>query len=59
MPPKQPSDKAKKVAEEKTFGMKNKNKSSKVQKFVQQLQHQAEQKTKQQLVRVDFDGVMM
>ncbi|KAH8554706.1 hypothetical protein BGW37DRAFT_436364 [Umbelopsis sp. PMI_123] len=43
MPPKkqQNNAKTKKIVEDKTFGMKNKNKSAKVQKFVQQVQQQA------------------
>lgn len=43
MPPKkqQNNAKTKKVVEDKTFGMKNKNKSAKVQKYVQQVQQQA------------------
>jgi hypothetical protein len=43
MPPKkqQQNAKTKKAVEDKTFGMKNKNKSAKVQKFVQQVQQQA------------------
>eukprot|EP00741_Cyanophora_paradoxa_P003449 tig00000704_g3350.t1 len=40
MPPKD-EKKKQKVIEDKTFGMKNKNKSSKVQKFIQNLQQQA------------------
>jgi hypothetical protein len=43
MPPKkqQNNAKTKKAVEDKTFGMKNKNKSAKVQKYVQQVQQQA------------------
>lgn len=46
MPPKKQqtkNDKKKqaKAVEDKTFGMKNKNKSAKVQRYVQQLQSQA------------------
>jgi hypothetical protein len=43
MPPKkqQNNAKTKKIVEDKTFGMKNKNKSAKVQKYVQQVQQQA------------------
>ena len=42
MPPKkQQNAKTKKAVEDKTFGMKNKNKSAKVQKYVQQVQQQA------------------
>ena len=47
MPPKKQQNakgdkkKAQKAAEDKTFGMKNKNKSAKVQRFVQQVQDQA------------------
>ncbi|KAI9207463.1 translation machinery-associated protein 46 [Polychytrium aggregatum] len=40
MPPK---NAAKKVVDDKTFGMKNKNKSAKAQKFIQQLHQQASQ----------------
>jgi hypothetical protein len=36
-------EKKKKIVEDKTFGMKNKNKSKKVQRYVQQVQKQAEQ----------------
>jgi NH3-dependent NAD+ synthetase len=45
MPPKKQTktekDKKAKKVEDKTFGMKNKNKSAKVQRFVQQVQAQA------------------
>jgi hypothetical protein len=36
-------EKKKKIVEDKTFGMKNKNKSKKVQRYVEQVQKQAEQ----------------
>lgn len=46
MPPKKQQTKAEKqkkqkAAEDKTFGMKNKNKSAKVQRYIQQVQSQA------------------
>lgn len=44
MPPKKQDNKPKKVAEDKTFGLKNKNKSSKVQKQVQIINQQESQK---------------
>jgi hypothetical protein len=54
MPPKKPSSVAKKEVaskqkqvEDKTFGLKNKNKSSKVQKYVQHLKQGVEQVKKQ------------
>jgi hypothetical protein len=46
MPPKKQDNKPKKdkskVADDKTFGLKNKNKSTKVNKFVQTIKEQAE-----------------
>jgi hypothetical protein len=48
MPPKAGKKDAKKVVEDKTFGMKNKNKSSKVQKYIQQMQTAAEQQSSKQ-----------
>ena len=55
MPPKKQGgksvDKAKqKAVEDKTFGLKNKNKSSKVAKYVQQVQQQASQQARQNQV---------
>jgi hypothetical protein len=48
MPPKAKLDKQKqKLVEDKTFGLKNKNKSAKVNKYVQQVQ--------QQVTIVDFE----
>ncbi|KAI7859343.1 hypothetical protein BDC45DRAFT_432907 [Circinella umbellata] len=52
MPPKQQKSKAdkkkaQKATEDKTFGMKNKNKSAKVQRYVQQVQSQAIQNASQ------------
>ncbi|BGP14285.1 hypothetical protein JCM10213_004249 [Rhodosporidiobolus nylandii] len=44
MPPKQQQGKANKVKDDKTFGLKNKNKSTKVQQQVKILQQQASQK---------------
>jgi hypothetical protein len=46
MPPKKQQTKSEKqkkqkAAEDKTFGMKNKNKSAKVQRYIQQVQSQA------------------
>lgn len=41
MPPKAQKKESKKIADDKTFGLKNKNKSSKVNKFVQAVEHQA------------------
>lgn len=49
MPPKKgkaEAVKAKKAVEDKTFGLKNKNKSAKMQKYVQQVQQQATQNVK-------------
>jgi hypothetical protein len=40
-----------KVVEDKTFGLKNKNKSAKVQKYVQQVQSQATTSTARKPVR--------
>jgi len=49
MPPKQPSKadlaKKQKVVEDKTFGLKNKNKSKNVQKYVQNLKQSVQPKT--------------
>ena len=48
MPPKKPASKKvvqkekKKILEDKTFGLKNKNKSTKVQKYVQTVQKQVD-----------------
>lgn len=59
MPPKkqQTKDKTKKAVEDKTFGMKNKNKSAKVQKYVQQVQQQAAAGGKNKVtVRMHFVG---
>ncbi|KAI9498933.1 hypothetical protein BDB00DRAFT_797374 [Zychaea mexicana] len=52
MPPKQQKTKgdkkkAQKAADDKTFGMKNKNKSAKVQRYVQQVTHQAQHNASQ------------
>ena len=52
MPPKQQKTKAdkkkaQKATDDKTFGMKNKNKSAKVQRYVQQVQSQAKQNAAQ------------
>lgn len=51
MPPKQQSKtdlaKKQKVVEDKTFGLKNKNKSKNVQKYVQNLQQSAQPKPDQ------------
>jgi hypothetical protein len=41
MPPKKQQEKVKKIVEDKTFGMKNKNKSKKVQQYIQQVSQSA------------------
>ncbi|POY72600.1 hypothetical protein BMF94_4428 [Rhodotorula taiwanensis] len=51
MPPKKQDNKPKKVAEDKTFGLKNKNKSSKVQKQVQIINQQEAQKGRNKEVK--------
>ncbi|KAI8618844.1 hypothetical protein BC830DRAFT_1061015 [Chytriomyces sp. MP71] len=43
MPPKQQAAAKKKIVEDKTFGLKNKNKSAKVSKYVEQVKQQVEQ----------------
>lgn len=56
MPPKKQQTKndkkkAQKVVEDKTFGMKNKNKSAKAQRYIQQLQSQAKHNAQQNVNR--------
>lgn len=60
MPPKKQQTKnekkkKEKAAEDKTFGMKNKNKSAKVQRYIQQVQTQAKHNA-QQGTKVNYQG---
>jgi hypothetical protein len=51
MPPKKDT---KKIIEDKTFGMKNKNKSSKAQKYMQQLETQLKHDQKRKVIFLLF-----
>lgn len=62
MPPKKQQtkkdkQKKEKATEDKTFGMKNKNKSAKVQRFIQQVNTQAKHNAEQRAGPVSLDDV--
>lgn len=62
MPPKKQTKnekkKAQKVVEDKTFGMKNKNKSAKAQRYIQQLQSQAKHNATQNVNRLPWQPLI-